>query len=186
MTGEELEGAMLKLREFAIAQGMPWVLDEIDEAIALGVPETRRLRQTTDRQGQTRFEDVTDPDLLQLPDEEQGRRTRRSEEFTRTRPMTVREQTELLIQALSKVLLELDAIADGSLDALDPASLYDYVDPTAKPGFPVSSMPGVGTISFAPDEGSTAPAVSTEVIRGSRRRARVAELFGAIEAEIDS
>ena len=41
MTPEELEETIRKLREFAVAQGMQWVLDEVDEAIALGVPETR-------------------------------------------------------------------------------------------------------------------------------------------------
>jgi hypothetical protein len=63
MTGEELEGAMRKLRGFANAQGMQWVLDELDEAIALGIPETRTLRQTN-RQGLITYEDVTDPDEL--------------------------------------------------------------------------------------------------------------------------
>ncbi len=62
MTGEELEDALRKLREFTAAQGMQWVLDEVDEAIALGVPETRTLRQTTNRQGLTTYVDVTDPD----------------------------------------------------------------------------------------------------------------------------
>ena len=59
MTGEELQDAIRKLREFAVAQGMQWVLDEVDEAIALGVPETRTLRRTTDREGLITYEDVT-------------------------------------------------------------------------------------------------------------------------------
>lgn len=47
MTAEELEETMRKLREFVVGHGMQWVLDEVDEAIALGVPETRTLRQTS-------------------------------------------------------------------------------------------------------------------------------------------
>ena len=77
MTGEELQDAIRKLREFAIVQGMQWVLDEVDEAIALGVPETRTLRQTTDRQGETTYEDVTPPDTLPFPSLGRGRHTGR-------------------------------------------------------------------------------------------------------------
>jgi hypothetical protein len=58
MTGEELQEAIRKLRAFAAAQGMQWVLDEADDAIALGVPETRTLRQTS-RLGLVTYEDIT-------------------------------------------------------------------------------------------------------------------------------
>jgi hypothetical protein len=192
MTDEELADAMRKLREFAVAQGMQWVLDEVDEAIALGVPESRTLRQTRNRQGQTSYEDVTEPELLaqlgpvEPPDQVQARGTRRSEEFTRSRPMTVREQTELLVQALGKVLADLDVIANGSLEALDPASLSEYEDSAAKTGFVTTQMPHIGAISFVPDTGSSAPAISIGVIRSSQRHARVAALLGEIKAEVDS
>ena len=109
MTGEDLQDAIRKLREFAAAQGMQWVLDEVDEAIALGVPETRTLRQTTNRQGVTTYEDVTAPDALPFPDLGRGRRTGRSAEFIRSRPMTPQEQAQLLVQALNRVLADLDA-----------------------------------------------------------------------------
>jgi len=69
---------MRKLREFAAAQGMQWVLDEVDEAIAIDVPETRTLRQTTNRQGLTTYEDVTEPDGPPFPGQGRGRRTGRS------------------------------------------------------------------------------------------------------------
>lgn len=47
-------------------------------------------------------------------------------------------------------------------------------------------MPQVGSISFVPDEGSTAPAISIDVIRASQRRAEVADILSEINAEIDS
>jgi hypothetical protein len=185
MTEQELQDAIGKLRAFAIEQGMQWVLDQVDEAIALGVPEERRLRQTN-RRGQTTYEDVTPPIPIELEDPWEDRKARHSEEFIHSRPMTAREQAELLVDALRKVLIELDDIASGSLEALDPTSFPGYVDGSDELKSRAFPVPRVGTISFAPDEGSTAPAVSIEVIRGSRRAAGAAELLGAIEAEIYS
>lgn len=186
MTEEELEDAVRKLREFAVAQGMQWVLDEVDEAIALGVPETRTLRQTTNRQGMTTYEDVTTPRELPGLARGQNRRTGRSSEFVRSRPMTSLEQARLLVEALGRVLADLDLVALGSLEALDPATLSEYMDPDAKTGIQVFPVPRVDTISFVPDEGSTAPAVSIDVIRRSQRRRQVAGLLSEIAAEIDS
>jgi hypothetical protein len=183
MTGEELQDAIRKLREFAIVQGMQWVLDEVDEAIALGVPETRTLRQTTDRRGQTTYEDVTAPVPPPVPGEGRSRRTGRSADFVRSRPMTLQEQAQLLVQALSRVLADLDTVAAGSLEALDPVRLSEHVDGDSEMGF---AIPHVGSISFVPDEGSAAPAVSVDVILSSQRHARVAGLLSEIQAEIDS
>jgi hypothetical protein len=183
MTGEELEDAIRKLREFAVTQGMQWVLDEVDEAIALGVPETRTLRQTTNRQGVTTYEDVTAPDSLPFPGLGRGRRTGHSADFIRSRPMTQQEQARLLVQALNRVLAGLDAVAVGSLKALNPETLSDHVDGDSETGFPI---PRVGSISFVPDEGSTAPAVSVDVFLSSQRHAQVAGLLNEIQAELDS
>jgi hypothetical protein len=183
MTGEELQDAIRKLREFAVTQGMQWVLDEVDEAIALGVPETRTLRQTTNRQGVTTYEDVTAPDALPFPGLGRGPRTGRSADFIRSRPMTPREQAQLLVQAFNRVLADLDVVAVGSLKALNPETLSDHVDEDSARGFPI---PQVDSISFVPDEGSTAPAVSIDIILSSQRHAQVAGLLSEIQAEIDS
>jgi hypothetical protein len=188
MTDEELQDTIGKLRAFAIDLGMQWVLDEVDEAVALGVPEARTLRQTS-RQGRTLYDDVT-PEGPPPLKQEQSRRSRRSEEFIRSRPMTSSEQARLLLQAFGRVLADLDAVADGSIEALDPTTFSDYLEPEGveldmKTDFAHLPVPGVESISFVPDEGSRAPAISLDVIRGSRRRARVAEIIAALEAEID-
>ena len=175
---------MRKLREFAIAQGMQWVLDEIDEAIALGVPETRTLRQTT-RQGFTSYEDVTEPDELFSIGQGPSRRHRRSEEFVRSRPMDPLEQVQLLLQALRRVLVDLEAVAVGCLDALDPATLSEYADPGSKSALTGFAVPSIATITFAPDEGSTAPGISIDFIRESQRRSRVIDVLDEIETEIE-
>jgi hypothetical protein len=185
MTAEELEETIRKLREFAVAQEMQWVLDEVNEAIALGVPETRTLRQTS-QQGLISYEDVTSTDGLPFPDQSQSRRSRRSEEFIRSRPMTQLEQGRLLLESLRRVLVDLDTVAVGSLDALNLARLSEDMDPDVKASFPDLTAPYAESISFAPDEGSTAPGISIDLIRNSERRTRVAELLSEIEAEIDS
>jgi hypothetical protein len=99
--------------------------------------------------------------------------------------MTSREQARLIVQALGRVLTDLDAIADGALSALDPRSLSRYLDVAAKPSFEDYPAPRVNTIRFEPDEGSNAPAVSIDVIRGSDRRARVDDLLNQIQQEIE-
>jgi hypothetical protein len=193
MTDQELTDAIRRLREFAIAQGMQWVINEVDEAIAVGVPETRTLRQTN-RAGRTTYEDVTEPTLRELTaDPERRRRNRRSEEarrghqdFVRSRPMTSREQAQLLIHALRRVLTDLDAIADGTFNSLDPGSLSGYLDVAINPALDDYPAPHIETIRFAPEEGSTAPAVDMDVMRGAHRRTRVADLLGRIETEIQS
>jgi hypothetical protein len=186
MTEEGLQDTIRKLRAFAGDLGMQWVLDEVDEAIAVGVPEQRTLRQTT-RQGRTSYEDITGPlDELLMLENGRSRRTRRSEEFVRSRPMTTLEQANLLLDALRRVIVDLDAVAVGCFDALDPDALSNDAGPdlaTYARRFPV---PRIENVSFSPDEGSTAPGISIDLIRKSPRGTRVAQLFAQLRAEIDS
>jgi hypothetical protein len=100
--------------------------------------------------------------------------------------MTRPEQARLLLESLRRVLADLDTVAVGSLEALDPATLSEYMDPDLKANFPGLTAPYTESISFAPDEGSIAPEISINYIRNSQRRTRVAELLSEIEAEIDS
>jgi hypothetical protein len=100
--------------------------------------------------------------------------------------MTSQEQAELLLDALRRVLTDLDVIAEGTLNALDPDSLSDHRDTAIGSTFEDYPAPRVETIHFAPDEGSTAPAVNVDIIRSSARRARVVDLLRQIETEIDS
>lgn len=95
--------------------------------------------------------------------------------------MTTQEQAQLLLRALRRVLVDLDTVAIGSLETLDPAALSGHTEPASETSFPV---PHVDTISFFPDEDSTAPAVSVDIIRSSQRRTQVAALLSEIEAEI--
>ena len=187
MDTEELLAAGQKLRLFASAHGLQWVLDEVDEAVSLGISEARTLRQST-RQGQITYEDITDLDYS--AETKSARNRRGTEEFARRRPMTDLEQVELLVTALRRVLVDLDGIADEAVNLLnDPVDReqQEFTDQanSGADNLP-PALPPVYEIAFAPDEGSTAPAVSTGDMRDPVRSNRAAELLAQIELEIRS
>jgi hypothetical protein len=185
MDDARLAEAIHKMRAFAVTNGMQWVLDEVDEAISLGIPEVRELRQST-RQGQTTYEDVTswtvDASRATSGATPTGRRV---EKFVRRRPMTSLEQATLLVEALRNVLVGLDDVAEGALSALNSqGSLAEEVSKTADPSS--SHMPMVQSISFAPDEGSSSPAIDINRRRDSQRFELVTDVLDQIEIAINS
>jgi hypothetical protein len=127
MNAAELDDTIRKLRAFAVTHGMQWMLDEVDEAVSLGIPEVRTLRQST-RRGRTTYEDVTLSDSLHRLDDagfgtsRAAPTTKRAEQFVRRRPMTSLEEARLLVEALRNVLVGLDDIAEEALGALNPYS----------------------------------------------------------------
>jgi hypothetical protein len=179
MEREELEELDRRLRLFANDNGMAWVVDELDEAIEVGVFERRELRQAS-RQGRTTYEVV--PDVARA-----GRK--RPEEFVSRRALTPEEQVRMMLGGLRRVLSELDLVATTSvlqLNDLDsitqsPADT-DLTEPIAAP----RAAPPVTEIDFAPDEGSTADDVSTEGLRHSDRSNATAEVLRRIELEVQS
>jgi len=180
MNDEELGATNEKLRAFAASHGMQWILDEVDEAVSLGIPEVRTLRQAS-QQGRIIYEDITGIDLTDIPP---NRRPKRSEEFVSRRPMTELEQAELLVQALRRVLVDAEKIASESIDTLNQP-----VDRIASESYDqehdIIDLPPVDGIAFAPDEGSTSPTVDIESI-SSGHSPRVAEILVQIESEIRS
>ena len=173
MDPEELADTLQKLRDFASVNGMQWILDEVDEAISLGIAETRMLKQST-QGGRTTYR--RDPEIS---GPRGGRRSKRSEEFISRRPMTTLEQAELLLQALRRVLVDLDDIAVGSIGALNDRDLHRQ--PDAEPGI---AVPFINGMSFAPDEGSNAPAINTDLMKIRDRRDASSEIISQIEREI--
>jgi hypothetical protein len=184
MNAEELANVKQKLRDFTAANGMQWVLNEVDEAVSLGISEIRTLRQAT-QQGRVTYEDVTGTDFTE------GRtgRSYRREEFIGRRPMTELEQVELLIQSLRRVLVDLDDVADASVSQLanvvvrkpSVSSELTYYD-----DIQVAEPPEVSEIAFAPDEGSNYPAVSIEAMRHPDRVALISGILTELESEIRS
>jgi len=180
MNDEELTATNAKLRAFAASHGMQWILDEVDEAVSLGIPEVRTLRQSS-QQGRIIYEDITGVDLTDIPP---GRRPKRSEEFVSRRPMTELEQVVLLVEALRRVLVDSEKIASESIDTLNQP-VDRFASGSYDQEHPAIDLPPVDGIAFAPDEGSTSPAVELELVRSSHSP-RVAEILAQIENEIRS
>ncbi|MGH2777280.1 MAG: hypothetical protein ACRDJB_01375 [Actinomycetota bacterium] len=192
MDPEELVQTNGKLRAFAAEHGMQWVLAEVDEAVALGVVETRELRRSS-RSGRTVYEDVTGSTS--------ARGRRRPEEFVRSRPMTDLEQVQLLVAALRRVLVDVDTVAAASIATLNDSELrqqtaspaaggvepWQLTSPQAGPGeYSETTPPLISQIDFEPDEGSTSPSTTTEALRHGDRRHHVADVLDQVAREIGS
>jgi hypothetical protein len=185
MNAEELDDAKQKLRTFVSANGMQWVLDEVDEAVSLGISEVRTLRQST-QQGRITYEDVTE---LEASGVASSRRRKRAEEFARRRPMTDVEQVELLVLALRRVLVDLNGVADESIRVLNNAGeveQHKFPELSGLEDGQIPAPPPVSEIDFAPDEGSTSPTITTESLRNVDRAMRAAEILTRIEDELRS
>lgn len=150
MNDDQLRSALSEIREFAASSGLRWVLDEFDEQTVLGVVEPKPLRESR-RGGQVLYEEI--PGVLKP---NSGRP--RAEEFVTRRPMSVREQVDTLIDALERVLVDVERIAIESVAQLQ-------------------TIPGVGQtevheIDFFPDVDDAALQVTTEQLRHDVRNER--------------
>ncbi len=156
----------------ATESGLAWLLEELDEATAIGVVEVKSLRQQV-RKGRTTYEELTAA-------EQAGPGRRRAEEFLSHRPMTLLEQVDALIDALTRVLVDLDQVAAAAVAQLNdlpvtaPSDDEPSVAPSAASAPRTPEQEGARTriseIDFQPDEGSLAPAVTTEAMRHSTDR----------------
>lgn len=178
---DELAEMDQSLRQFAATNGMSWVIEELDDAIATGVFERRDLRQFT-HEGRTTYDDVPD-----VP----GAGRRRAEEFVSRRALTPEEQIRMLVAGLRRVLSELDQVAAASVSQLnDLASVTQSpsdVDPTEESqNMPPRQVFPISEIDFVPDEGSAAVGVSTEGLRHSDRRYRTVEVLRRMEEAVDA
>lgn len=186
MDEEELRQLYDALRVFASEYGLDWVVAEVDESAALGVVEVQRLQQTT-----RRGEQVYVP-LDEIKSRPGSRKS--AEQFLTTRPMTVREQVEVLLQAFRRVLVDLDGVAAASVSQLQelPVPPDDVVDPVERDLLAATEYPParanasrrVTEIDFLPDDGSTRPGISTEGARFDDRRLRAAEALSHIERDV--
>jgi hypothetical protein len=176
MEPEELDEIYERLRVEAREAGLGWLLDEIDEASALGVTEVKPLRQRT-RRGQTTYEELT-------PAERAGPGRRRAEEFLSRRPMTRVERVDALLDGLTRVLVDLDDIAKAAVEQLNelpdrsPSDEEPAVAESAPRETQQTRRPRISEIDFEPDEGSLAPRVTSEAMRHNLdRRNTLAEML---------
>jgi hypothetical protein len=165
VTPDELADAKRNLRVFAAANEMQWVLDQVDEAISLGVAEIRTMRQSI-RQGREEYMAVLTDEIL-IPG--RRRRRKRSEEFVSRRPMTDLEQINLLIDALGRVLVDLNQVAKATIESVNDSSIL--AQPENAPVVNVHVDQGLAStprlihsVSFVPEEEDNSPAISSDLI----------------------
>ncbi len=149
-----------KLRQLASRLGMQWVLDELDDAVSLGVIEVKQLRQVT-RRGQMVYEEV--PAAVGAT----GRK--RAEEFLERRSLTPEERVRALIGALRRVVLELDDVATSAVEQVNEALRMNRGVSTMEAADVSSELPqAITETDFELDEGAReSESLSTE---GRRHR----------------
>ncbi len=97
-----------------------------------------------------------------------ARGRKRAEEFLTRRPMTDQEQVETFIAALRRVLVDADSVAQaaiGQLVELGQRPLLEAASPVDAKPLERHNPAVVEENDFLPDEGSAAPAVTTEAMR---------------------
>lgn len=184
MNESELRQVEQELREALVDVGLRWVLDEIDDAIAAGVPEEKILRRRSHRTGSEgqpyssaevaeQYEVVG---LVRTSGKEYEASRRRGDLVIAPRPMTLQERVRLLLDALRRILIELPEIELEITKTLREVSDGDE-----------GSRTEVNEVTFEPDENSRSRRESLS-IHSSRlpreRRERVRELLNEIVSEV--
>lgn len=182
----ELRRVERQLREALQGTALSWVLDDVDAAIAAGVPEEKILRRRQQRRGDdspaatpaaaaARYE-VVDRSMLGLVEYEASRK--RGTLVIATRAMTDEERVQLFLDAVRRVLVELPEMELAVLKTL-----------RAEPEGDAGSRSIAETVVFEPDESARSRRSRTE-FRGYRmpteRRTRVSQLLADITREVVS
>ncbi|MFD8159623.1 hypothetical protein [Streptomyces malaysiensis] len=182
----ELRHVEQQLREALQDTVLSWVLDDVDAAIAAGVPEEKILRRRPQRRDDdshgsspaaaaARYE-VVDRSVLGLSELEASRK--RGTLVIATRPMTDEERVQLLLDAVRRVLVELPEMELEVLKTLRTEFEGN-----------VGNRSIAEAIVFEPDESNRSRRSRTEfqVDRMSaERRARVSQLLADVTREVHS
>jgi len=174
----------IRLRALLEETDLEWVLDEVDEAIAEGVPEEGILRRRPQKGRRPREQDLwadaaEDYTILHSRQIDSGEleASRKSGTLViTTRPMTVRERVLLLLDAVRRVVIELPAIESETLDLLK-----------AESGRGVEDRGGIEAAVFEPEEGfrrrrDRPTRIAHRIARQDSERISV--LFAAVRAEV--
>jgi hypothetical protein len=182
----ELRRVEQQLREALQDTALSWVLDDVDAAIAAGVPEEKILRRRQQRRGDDspaaspaaaalRYE-VVDRSVLGLVEFEASRK--RGTLVIATRAMTDEERVQLLLDAVRRVLVELPEMELEVLKTL-----------RTEPEGDAGSRSIAEAVVFEPDESARSRRTRTE-FRGDRmpteRRTRVSQLLADVTREVVS
>jgi hypothetical protein len=158
------------LRGLIRSAGLDWLLDELDEAIATGVAEEKLLQR---RRG-TSTEEYEALAVADVGTDTFHRSLKRGASVVvTTRPMTARERTELHLDALRRLFLELPEIEAETLKIVTAED-----DPHRAP---------VHSVRFVPDEELTGRRDQTHDVAARLRddsRAHLQDLFREAREEI--
>ncbi|MFK4111703.1 hypothetical protein [Streptomyces sp. NPDC002176] len=175
----ELRNAEQQLRESLQDTSLSWVLDDVDAAIAAGVPEEKILRRRQQRRGDdspatspaaaaARYE-VVDR-MLGLGEYESHRKG--GTLVIATRAMTDEERVQLLLDAVRRVLVDLPEMEQEVLKTL-----------RTEPEGDAGSRSMAEAVVFEPDENARSRRSRTE-FRGDRmsaeQRMRVSQLLADV------
>jgi hypothetical protein len=171
-----------QLREALQGTVLNWVLDDIDAAIAMGVPEEKILRRRPQRRGDLHVTDAAFAavgyeviDRRELGSAEYEASRKRGTLVIATRAMTDQERVVLLLDAVRRVLVELPEMETETLKTL-------WNEDGVGVGRRVAE-----TVVFEPDEGTRTGHGRTEFHLGresTERRARVGELLADVMREV--
>ncbi|MGN5379630.1 hypothetical protein ACQ4WX_27200 [Streptomyces lasalocidi] len=181
----ELRRVEGQLREALQDTALSWVLDDVDAAIAAGVPEEKILRRRQQRRGDdlptspaaaaARYE-VVDRSMLGLGEYESSRKG--GTLVIATRAMTEEERVQLLLDAVKRVLVDLPEMELEVLKTLRSEPEGDAGRRSTAEG-----------VVFEPDESTRSRRSRTE-FRGDRvpteRRTRVSQLLADVTREVVS
>ncbi|MFD5732332.1 hypothetical protein ACFWIY_05835 [Streptomyces sioyaensis] len=158
------------LRDLIRSAGLDWLIDELDEAIATGIAEEKLLQRrrgasTEEYEALTVAEVGTDTFHRSLK--------RGASVVVTTRPMNARERTELHLDALRRLFLELPEIESAALKIMRAED-----DPHRAP---------VRSVRFVPDEELTGRRDQTHEVASrlpEDTRAHLQNLFREAREEI--
>ncbi|MFI7385034.1 hypothetical protein [Streptomyces sp. NPDC049813] len=182
----ELRRVEGQLREALQDTALSWVLDDVDAAIAAGVPEEKILRRRQQRRGDNlpatspaaaaaRYE-VVDRSMLGLGEYESSHKG--GTLVIATRAMTEEERVQLLLDAVKRVLVDLPEMELEVLKTL-----------RSEPEGDAGSRSMAEGVVFEPDESARTRRSRTE-FRGDRvpaeRRTRVSQLLAEVTREVVS
>ncbi|GAB2920288.1 hypothetical protein [Streptomyces mayteni] len=182
----ELRRVEQQLREALQDTALSWVLDDVDAAIAAGVPEEKILRRRQQRRGEdspatspaaaaARYE-VVDRSALGHVEYEASRK--RGTLVIATRAMTDEERVQLILEAVRRVLVELPEMELEVLKTL-----------RTEPEADVGSRSTAEAVVFEPDESARSHRSRTE-FWGDRmpteRRTRVSQLLADVTRQVVS
>ncbi|OLT26292.1 hypothetical protein BJF83_21670 [Nocardiopsis sp. CNR-923] len=185
MNESELYSVEQRIRDLLTDTGMDWVLDEVDAAIAAGVPEEKILRRRSHRGGgkhltsspmavASQYEVV---ERQQLGSDEYEASHKKGTLVITTRTMTSPERVKLLLDALRRIFVELPEIELETLKTLRTSPNNDE-----------GTRSEVRSVAFEPDENARHRRERSVVLTEDmpqERRERIRGILANLAAEVD-